>query len=97
MILVGLWLALAAWEANKPLPPGTHIASAWHPVAMSDVSFIADITAADAYGRAVSSQAIFEETLKVIRGAHRFLVLDYFMFNSRHDGLDPTSPLLNRK
>ena len=94
MTLVGLWLALAGWEANKPLPPGARTASAWHFVGASDVSFIADITAADAYGRAVSSQAIFDETLKVIRGAHQFLVLDYFMFNSRHDGLDPTSPLL---
>ena len=94
MALVGLWLALATWEANKPLPPGTRTASAWHSVRAQDVSFIADITSADAYGRAVSSQAIFEETLKVIRGAHQFLVLDYFMFNSRHDGLDPTSPQL---
>ena len=94
MTLVGLWLALAGWEANKPLPPGVRTASAWHFVGATDVSFIADITSADAYGRAVSSQAIFDETLKVIRGAHQFLVLDYFMFNSRHDGLDPTSPLL---
>jgi phosphatidylserine/phosphatidylglycerophosphate/cardiolipin synthase-like enzyme len=29
-----------------------------------------------------------------VRGAHEFLVLDYFMFNSRHGALDPTSPLL---
>jgi phosphatidylserine/phosphatidylglycerophosphate/cardiolipin synthase-like enzyme len=94
MTLVGLWLALAGWEANKPLPPGVRTASAWHSVPVQDVSFIADITSADAYGREISSQAIFEETLKVIRGAHQFLVLDYFMFNSRHDGLDPTSPLL---
>jgi phosphatidylserine/phosphatidylglycerophosphate/cardiolipin synthase-like enzyme len=94
MTLVGLWLALAAWEANKPLPPGARTASAWHIVPASEVSFIADITSADAFGRAVSSQAIFDETLKIIRGAHQFLVLDYFMFNSRHDGLDPTSPLL---
>ena len=94
MTLVGLWLALAGWEANKPLPAGVRTASAWHSVPAQDVSFIADITSADAYGRAVSSQAIFDETLKVIRGAHQFLVLDYFMFNSRHDGLDPTSPLL---
>ena len=94
MTLVGLWLALAGWEANKPLAPGVRTASAWHSVPVQDVSFIADITSADAYGREISSQAIFEETLKVIRGAHQFLVLDYFMFNSRHDGLDPTSPLL---
>jgi hypothetical protein len=92
--LVGLWLALAGWEANKPLPPGARAASAWHAVPLTDLTFIADITSADAYGREVSSQAIFDETLKVIRGAHQFLVLDYFMFNSRHGDLDPTSPLL---
>jgi PLD-like domain len=92
--LVGIWLVVAGWEANKPLPPGVRIASAWHSVPAQDVTFIADITSADAYGRSVSSQAIFDETLKVVRGAHEFLVLDYFMFNSRHGDLDPTSPLL---
>ena len=89
-----MWLVVAGWEANKPLPPGVRTASAWHSVATQDVTFIADITSADACGRFVSSQAIFDETLKVVRGAREFLVLDYFMFNSRHDGLDPTSPLL---
>jgi len=59
-----------------------------------DVTFIADITSADAYGRSVSSQAIFDETLKIVRSARQFLVLDYFMFNNRHGDLDPTSPLL---
>ena len=87
--LVGIWLALACWEANKPLPPGVRVASAWHSVPTQDVTFIADITSADAYGRSISSQAIFDETLKVVRGAHDFLVLDYFMFNNRHGELDP--------
>jgi phosphatidylserine/phosphatidylglycerophosphate/cardiolipin synthase-like enzyme len=59
-----------------------------------NVTFIADITSADAYGRSISSQAIFEETLKVVSHARQFLVLDYFMFNNRHGDLDPTSPLL---
>ena len=92
--LVGIWLVVAGWEANKPLPPGVRTASAWHSVATQDVTFIADITSADAYGRSVSSQAIFDETLKVVRGAREFLVLDYFMFNSRHGEVDPASPLL---
>ena len=92
--LVGIWLALACWEANKPLPPGVRVASAWHSVPAQDVTFIADITSADAYGRSISSQAIFDETLKIIRGAHDFLVLDYFMFNNRRGELDPASPLL---
>ena len=91
---MGIWLVVAGWEANKPLPPGVRTASAWHSVAVQDVTFIADITSADAYGRFVSSQAIFDETLKVVRGAREFLVLDYFMFNSRHGELDPASPLV---
>ena len=92
--LVGIWLVVAGWEANKPLPPGVRTTSAWHTVPAQDVTFIADITSADAYGRLVSSQAIFDETLKVVREAREFLVVDYFMFNSRHGDLDPASPLI---
>ena len=85
---------MACWEAVKPLPPGVRTHSAWHSMPTQDVTFIADITSSDAYGRSVSSQAIFEETLKVIRAAREFVVLDYFMFNNRHGDLDPTSQLL---
>jgi phosphatidylserine/phosphatidylglycerophosphate/cardiolipin synthase-like enzyme len=92
--LVGIWLVVAGWEANKPLPPGVRTASAWHSVPAQDVTFIADITSADAYGRSVSSQAIFDETLKLVRTAREFLVLDYFMFNSRRGELDAASPLI---
>jgi phosphatidylserine/phosphatidylglycerophosphate/cardiolipin synthase-like enzyme len=91
---MGIWIAVACWEANKPLPPGVRTHSAWHSMPTQDVTFIADITTADAYGRSVSSQAIFDETLKIVRTARQFLVLDYFMFNNRHGDLDPTSPLL---
>ncbi len=91
---MGIWVALAVWEANKPLAPGVASASDWHTLPLQSVSFIADITSADAYGREVSSQAIFDETLKIVRGAREFLVLDYFMFNNRRGDLDPTSPLL---
>src|SRR6185437_15570808 len=82
-IVIGIWIALACWEANKPLPHGVRTMSAWRAVPAQDVTFIADITSADAYGRSVSSQAIFDETLKVVRAAREFVVLDYFMFNSR--------------
>jgi len=93
-IIVGIWIALSVWEANKPLMPGVRTSSTWHTVPVQSVSFIADITSADAYGRAISSQAIFDETLKVVRGAREFLVLDYFMFNSHRGDLDAASPLL---
>lgn len=85
--LLVIWGGTAVWHANKPLPPGTHVRSEWQAVSSADVSFIADITAADAYGRSVMSQSIFDEVLSVVRGAQRFLVIDYFLFNA-HRGAD---------
>jgi hypothetical protein len=92
--LVGIWLAIACWEANKALPPGVRTASPWHSLPAKDVNFIADITSADAYGRLASSQAIFDQVLQVVRTAREFVVLDYFMFNSRRGDLEAASPLL---
>src|SRR6185295_13496067 len=77
-----LWIGTAVWETQKPLPPGTHTQAEWHVSSPADVSFIADITAADAYGRAVMSQSIFDQVLAIVRGAQRFLVVDYFLFNA---------------
>jgi phosphatidylserine/phosphatidylglycerophosphate/cardiolipin synthase-like enzyme len=56
--------------------------SEWLASPAANVSFIADITAADAYGRAVMSQNIFDQVLGVVRGAQHFLVVDYFLFNA---------------
>jgi HKD family nuclease len=80
---VALWIATAYWQTNKALPPGAHVDSPWHSITPLDAAFIADITSADAYGRQNSSQAIFDELLGVIRSAHEFIVLDYFLFNSQ--------------
>ena len=79
---LALWAGIAYWQTNKPMPPGTHVDSAWAPITPRDVTFIADITSADAYGRQNSSQAIFDEVLGVIHSAHKFIVVDYFLFNS---------------
>jgi HKD family nuclease len=80
---VALWIATAYWQTNKSLPPGVHVDSPWYPMPPPDATFIADITSADAYGRQNSSQAIFDEVLGVIRSARKFIVLDYFLFNSQ--------------
>jgi phosphatidylserine/phosphatidylglycerophosphate/cardiolipin synthase-like enzyme len=80
LCLVAAWIATAWWQAHKPLPPGTHVASAVCAVPADTVSFIADITAADAWGRAVVSQGIFDQALDMVRQARRFIVLDYSLF-----------------
>jgi phosphatidylserine/phosphatidylglycerophosphate/cardiolipin synthase-like enzyme len=85
LLLVALlagWLGMAYWQTVKPLPQGTHVAGPVCAVAAGQVSFIADISAADAYGRLVVSQGIFEEVLKVVRGARHFIVLDYALLGA---------------
>ncbi|HEY0766675.1 MAG TPA: phospholipase D-like domain-containing protein [Steroidobacteraceae bacterium] len=80
LCLVAAWIATAWWQAHKPLPAGTDVASAVCAVPADEVSFIADITAADAWGRRVVSQGIFDQVLDVVRQARRFVVLDYALF-----------------
>ena len=81
--LAALWLGTAYWETNKSLPSGVHVNSSWYPLAPEDVTFIADITSADAFGRQNASQAIFDQVLGVVHSARKFIVLDYFLFNSQ--------------
>jgi phosphatidylserine/phosphatidylglycerophosphate/cardiolipin synthase-like enzyme len=90
--VLALWGGTAYWHTHKRLPPGTHIASPWRPVPAANVAFIADVTAADAYGRRVISQAIFDEVLGIVRSARRFLVLDYFLFNSQRGSTGADAP-----
>jgi phosphatidylserine/phosphatidylglycerophosphate/cardiolipin synthase-like enzyme len=79
--IAAAWAGTALWQAMKPMPPGTRIATAWYPVPAAQVGFIADTTAADAYGRPLVSQAIFDQMLSVVHAAREFIVLDYFLFN----------------
>ena len=80
LILFLVWAALAFWHSHKPLPPGTHLDAAACAVPPEAVSFIADVSSADAYGRPVLSQAIFDELLTAVHAARRFIVLDYARF-----------------
>lgn len=88
------WAATAYWQTDKPMPEGTSLASSWYNVPAGNVTFIADISAADAYGRPVVSQAIFDEVLRVIGSARQFIVLDYFLFNGWHSELAGSGPPL---
>jgi phosphatidylserine/phosphatidylglycerophosphate/cardiolipin synthase-like enzyme len=79
---IAVWTAVAWHQAHKPLPPGMHVASAVCSIPAGDVAFIADITAADAWGRPAVSQGIFDAVLQVVRGARRFVVLDFAAFGA---------------
>jgi phosphatidylserine/phosphatidylglycerophosphate/cardiolipin synthase-like enzyme len=85
------WAGTAYWHSHKPLPPGLHVAAEPVATALTDLTFLADITAADAYGRPVMSQAIFDEVLGIVRSARELLVLDYFLFNDQR-GANSSAP-----
>jgi phosphatidylserine/phosphatidylglycerophosphate/cardiolipin synthase-like enzyme len=88
------WLVTAFWQASKPMPPGTRMQTAPVALAPSEITLLADTTAADAYGRPVISQTIFDQMLAIVHGARNFIVLDYFLFNGEPDSdAPPAAPL----
>lgn len=84
------WCATVGWQTAKPLPPGMHVDGAYHDVPTASVRFLADVTSADAFGQRQVTQAIFDETLKLVDEAQGFLLLDFFLFNA--DGGPSTGP-----
>lgn len=85
--LLGACVATGWWHTTKPLVAGTRVASDWVAVQASDILLLADVTTADAYGRHVVHQQIFDEWLRVIADARDFIVLDLFLFNSHQGAL----------
>ncbi len=79
------WVGLGAWHLQKDLPDGLRVASAPAVVPGDAIQLLVDTTTADAYGRPILEQQIFDETLLLVRSARRFIVLDQFLFNA-HDG-----------
>jgi phosphatidylserine/phosphatidylglycerophosphate/cardiolipin synthase-like enzyme len=93
------WVGTAAYYATLPLPPGIRTSAPWVSVPATDVRFLRDLTAADAYGRPVVDQQIFDQAFAIIGHARRFILLDYFLFTdppAAADAGDPAAPLPTR-
>ena len=63
----------------RPLPPGLDFAGASHPA--GEIAFLRDLTYVDAAGTRHSDQQVFDAMLEIVRGARRFIVLDFFLYN----------------
>jgi hypothetical protein len=87
LALVAALIVLGSWHATKPLPAGLRLAAQWTAVPAGDVRLLVDVTTADAYGQPIVQQEIFDEMLRVIRDARRFVVLDQFLFNAHRGAL----------
>ena len=77
--VIAVLAVVAIYNVYKPLPEGISFAGPER--AVSHISFLKDITWADANGRNHSQQEIFDTALTMIRQARKFILLDMFLFN----------------
>ncbi len=74
--IAAVWGAAAVHYANRELPAGMRLDSAPQSVPTRDVTFMDDITGADAYGHGFSSHGIFDAMLRNIGAARSLVILD---------------------
>jgi phosphatidylserine/phosphatidylglycerophosphate/cardiolipin synthase-like enzyme len=80
-LLLVAWGSIAAWNVTKPMPVGTDVETPNFMVAASDVTFLDDLTRADATGAPIREQRIFDEVFAIVDGAESFVVADFFLLN----------------
>lgn len=80
-LLLFAWLGTGLWQTHKPMPTGTHVATAPIVIGAQDVRFLFDLSYQGAEGQARHEQRIFDGAFALIDGAQRFVVLDFFLIN----------------
>ncbi|QIB53076.1 phospholipase [Pseudomonas sp. OIL-1] len=74
-----IWIALAVYQALRPLPTGMSFAGPLRPA--GDLALLTDQTYRSADGEPVSEQQIFDEVFRLIDQARKLIVVDMFLFN----------------
>lgn len=77
--LLACHLAMAVYQACKPLPEGIGVEFPLRPA--SDVRLLTDVTYLDVEGIRHSDQHVFDEALRMVGQARRVIVADMFLFN----------------
>jgi hypothetical protein len=95
--LVAVWVAVTVYYATRALPDGMRLASNPQSIPTGDVTFLDDITGANAYGRGFSSHTVFDAMLHTIGTARSLVVLDCHLCSDMHrtepDAVAPLTPL----
>ncbi len=81
------WAATGYYNATKPVPPGTSVASTPVNIGAGDVRFLYDLNVVDGRGRRIVQQQIFDTVFGVIDRARDFVLLDFFLFNDDRGAL----------
>jgi hypothetical protein len=95
--IAAVWVAVTVYYATRPLPAGMRLASAPRSIPTRDVTFLDDITGANAYDRGFSTHTIFDAMLRTIGEARSLVVLDCHLCNDLHrttpDGAAGLTPM----
>src|SRR5580658_727784 len=95
--IAAAWGAAAAYFMSRALPLGMRLEGAPQAVPTANITFLDDITGADAYGHGFSTHAIFDAMLRNIGAARGLVVLDYHLCNDLHrnaaDAIAPLTPM----
>jgi hypothetical protein len=82
--IAAAWGAAALYYATRELPAGMRLASPAQILAAGNVTFLDDITGADAYGHGFSTHSIFDAMLRIIGAARGLVVLDCHLCTDRY-------------
>ncbi|MGC1457359.1 MAG: phospholipase D-like domain-containing protein [Steroidobacteraceae bacterium] len=74
--IAAAWGAAAVYFATRELPAGMRLDSPAQILAAGNVTFLDDITGADAYGHGFNTHSIFDTMLRIIGAARGLVVLD---------------------
>lgn len=80
LLLLFVLAATAAVQALRPLPDGLSFTGPERSLSPDDVVFLADLTYSKGERR-LSEQTIFDEMIRGIREARRYILMDMFLFN----------------
>src|SRR3989344_1802490 len=81
-VLLSIYFFNFFYQIFKPLPEGISYEGEMHFIEEKDIDFLYDLTYQDFEDNKVSKQEIFDKIFKVINDSDRFLLADYFLFNS---------------
>lgn len=85
VLLVFLFLYIITFIYHgflKPLPEGISYEGLVYNVSENDIDFLYDLTYLDSSGNKQTKQEIFDNVFKIVDNSDKFIVLDFFLFNS---------------
>ncbi|WP_158068795.1 phospholipase D-like domain-containing protein [Domibacillus epiphyticus] len=84
ILFLSIYIVVMLYNVYKPLPENISYESKEYLVSDGDIDFFYNVTG-ERNGRKFFKEEIFTRTLEIIDEADKFIVIDYFLFNSYHE------------